>query len=62
MTEAKRLALLVTALTSLAVPNDLKGQNIERVSESLLREVMPEADLFSSATGDPLIKQAYRGQ
>lgn len=47
---------------SLAVPNDLKAQNIERVSESLLREVMPEADLFSPATGEPLVKQAYRGQ
>ena len=32
------------------------------MSESLLREVMPEADLFSPATGDPLVKQAYQGQ
>jgi len=62
MTHIRRLVFLIVVLMSLAVPNDLKAQNIERVSESLLREVMPEADLFSPATGEPLVKQAYRGQ
>jgi Na+-translocating ferredoxin:NAD+ oxidoreductase RnfG subunit len=62
MTHRLRLILLAAVLLSWAVPNDLKGQNIDGVSESLLREVMPEADLFSPATGDPLVKQAYQGQ
>ena len=62
MTHRQRLTLLAAVLMSFAAPNDLKGQNIDGVSESLLREVMSEADLFSPATGDPLVKQAYRGQ
>ena len=44
MTHIRRLVFLIVVLMSLAVPNDLKAQNIERVSESLLREVMPEAE------------------
>ena len=62
MTHTRRLVFLIVVLASWAVPNDVKGQNIDGVSESLLREVMPGADLFSPATGDPLVKQAYRGQ
>ena len=62
MTHRRRLTLLALVLLSWAVPSDLKGQNIDGVSESLLREVMPEADLFSPAAGDPLVKQAYQGQ
>ncbi len=62
MTHTRRLVFLIVVLASWAVPNALKSQNIDGVSESLLREVMPEADLFSPATGDPLVKQAYRGQ
>ena len=62
MTHIRCLVFPIVVLASLAVPNDLKSQNIDGVSESLLREVMPEADLFSPATGDPLVKQAYRGQ
>ncbi len=62
MTHIRRLVFPIVVLLSLAVPNDLKAQNIDGVSESLLREVIPEADLFSPATGDPLVKQAYQGQ
>ena len=60
MAHKRRIALLVT----LAVPilaGDLTAQNVEYVSQSLLLQVMPEADLFSPAAGDPVVKEAYRG-
>ena len=62
MTHTRHLAFLVAVLAPLVVPDDLKAQNVEYVSESLLRAVMPAADLFSPATGEPLVKQAYRGE
>ncbi|MGE0159954.1 MAG: 4Fe-4S binding protein [Gemmatimonadales bacterium] len=37
------------------------AQDVERVSQTLLTEVMPEADRFDPADGDPPVKRAYRG-
>ncbi|MEX2048790.1 MAG: 4Fe-4S binding protein [Gemmatimonadota bacterium] len=34
---------------------------MERVTPSLLADVMPDADRFDPAEGDPLVKRAYRG-
>jgi len=41
--------------------NDAEAQDVERVSPALLMEVMPEADRFDPADGDPPVKRAYRG-
>ena len=62
MVYTQRYVVLIAVFFQLAAANDLKAQQIENVPESLLREVMPGADLFSPAGGDPLVKQAYRGQ
>ena len=54
------LALLVTAALALPV-GDAAGQDVDRVSARLVQEVMPEADRFDEADGDPPVKRAYRG-
>ena len=62
MVDTQRYVVLIAVFFQLAAANDLKAQQIENIPESLLREVMPGADLFSPAGGDPLVKQAYRGE
>ncbi|HSH75454.1 MAG TPA: 4Fe-4S binding protein, partial [Longimicrobiales bacterium] len=37
------------------------AQGVERVRASLLRQVVPEADRFDPAEGQPPVKRAYRG-
>ena len=60
MHRSLRGALLVAgALQFLA--GDATAQGVDRVRLSLLQEVMPEADRFDRASGDPLVRRAYRG-
>jgi Na+-translocating ferredoxin:NAD+ oxidoreductase RnfG subunit/ferredoxin len=53
-------ALLLAAGLSL-VAGQLAAQGIGRVPQTLLEEVMPGADRFDPAEGDPPVKRAYRG-
>ena len=57
----RRIALLAALLLPV-LPGDLTAQNVDHVSQSLLQQVMPEADRFSPAGGDPVVKEAYRGE
>lgn len=52
---AASLALIV----GLAATSSLSAQRVESVSESLVRAVMPGADRFSDASGDPPVLTAY---
>jgi ferredoxin len=54
-------ALLVAAALS-AGAHRASAQNVERVPLWLLEEVMPEADRFTPAEGEPPVKRAYRGE
>jgi ferredoxin len=50
-------------LTALVAPSgDARAQGVDRVRASLLGDVMPEADRFDPAEGDPPIRRAYRGE
>ncbi len=53
-------ALLLVAASSFAAGSS-KAQEVERLRQSLLLEVMPGADRFDPAEGDPPVKRAYRG-
>ena len=61
MSITRRLTLLA-ALVRAVLPGDMSAQNVDYVSQSLLQQVMPEADRFSPAGGDPVVKEAYRGE
>ena len=54
-------ALLLAAAFSL-LADDATAQGVERVRRSLLGEVMPGADRFDRAEGDPPVRRAYRGE
>jgi len=53
------IALVLTFLASGA--SRVAAQDVDRVSEVLLAEVMPQADRFDVAEGDPPVRRAYRG-
>lgn len=55
----RRAILLLAALAPGA--GHARAQEVERVRLSLLEEVMPGADRFDPAEGDPPVKRAYRG-
>ena len=53
--------VLVAAVGLLAfLPAESAGQRVNRISQLLVREVMPEATRFSTAEGDPPVISAYR--
>jgi ferredoxin len=53
--------LTLAALACALVVGMAAAQDVDRVRPSLLRAVMPEADSFDIAEGNPPIKRAYRG-
>jgi Na+-translocating ferredoxin:NAD+ oxidoreductase RnfG subunit/ferredoxin len=53
--------LLTVAVVSGLGATHAAAQDVERVSQTLLTEVMPAADRFDPADGDPPVKRAYRG-
>lgn len=55
-----RRALLLVAAFSV-VAGHVRAQEVERVRRFRLLEVMPGADRFDPAEGDPPVKRAYRG-
>ena len=57
-----RAALLffLWAIALTVGPAVAHAQDLERVGERLLEGVMPEADRFGPADGEPLVKRAYR--
>ena len=55
-----RVALVVSVALASAV-GEAAAQEVERVPDRLLLEVMPAADRFDPADGDPPVKRAYRG-
>jgi len=61
-TPITRPITLLAALVLAVLPGDLTAQNVDQVSLSLLQQVMPEADRFSPAGGEPIVKEAYRGE
>ncbi|MDE3006112.1 MAG: 4Fe-4S binding protein [Gemmatimonadota bacterium] len=54
-----RRAAALAVLSAVFVANPLLGQRIERIPESLLREVMPEAGRFADVAGDPPVVSAF---
>src|SRR5262245_26011654 len=58
---------LITGLTAsilgaLALSfSSAQGQGVDRVRDGLLTQVMPDADRFDPAEGDPPIRRAYKG-
>jgi len=54
-------ALTLVAMCAL-VPGSAAAQLVDRVSDRLLQQVMPDADRFDPADGNPPIRRAYRGQ
>lgn len=52
--------LFAAALCTLGA-RDASAQDVDRVRSSLLTEVMPQADRFDPADGDPPVKRAYHG-
>jgi Na+-translocating ferredoxin:NAD+ oxidoreductase RnfG subunit len=50
------LVLLLLAVTG----REAEGQRVSRIPESLVREVMPEADRFDEVSGDPPVVRGYR--
>jgi polyferredoxin/Na+-translocating ferredoxin:NAD+ oxidoreductase RnfG subunit len=57
----RALAAFVLVTVVVAGPRAAAAQGIDRVRPSLLREVMPEADRFDPAEGNPPVRRAYRG-
>ena len=55
---ARLAVVLITLLASLH-PNLVSGQRIERIPESLIRDVMPGADRFGEVDGDPPVILAF---
>jgi NosR/NirI family nitrous oxide reductase transcriptional regulator len=47
------------ALALFAAP--ARGQGVDRVRMSYLREIMPEADRFEEASGSPVVRRAFNG-
>ncbi len=57
-----RLAAFCLLAALVAPSGNADAQGVDRVRASLLRDVMPEADRFDPAEGDPPIRRAYRGE
>ena len=58
-----RLSVHFLALVGLlASPLVAEAQGIDRVRMSLLREIMPGAERFEEASGDPPVRRAYSGE
>lgn len=55
-----RHALLVTAACFFAVAHAVNGQQIRRVDSALIEAVMPGADRFDEASGDPPVVKGFR--
>jgi Na+-translocating ferredoxin:NAD+ oxidoreductase RnfG subunit/ferredoxin len=55
------LALLAPAVLA-AAAHAAHAQGVERVPLRLIEEVMPQADRFTPAEGEPPVKRAYRGE
>jgi NosR/NirI family nitrous oxide reductase transcriptional regulator len=56
-----RSRVLLAAAIVASQAGHATAQDVERVRASWLQEVMPEADRFDPADGDPPVKRAYRG-
>jgi Na+-translocating ferredoxin:NAD+ oxidoreductase RnfG subunit len=57
------LRSVLPVAAALAVAADgVAAQDVERVSARLIQEVMPDADRFDEAGGNPPVKRAYRGE
>ena len=54
-----RLVVVPIALLASLHPNPVSGQRIERIPESLIRDVMPGADRFGEVDGDPPVISAF---
>ncbi len=54
-----RLAVVLIALLASLHPNLVSGQRIERIPESLIRDVIPGADRFGEVNGDPPVILAF---
>ena len=54
-----RRAVIATALLTVPGVSPVLGQRIERIPESLIRTVMPEADRFDEVAGDPPVVVAF---
>ena len=52
-------AAIVAALLTLPGVSPVLGQRIDRIPESLMRTVMPEADRFGDVAGDPPVVVAF---
>jgi Na+-translocating ferredoxin:NAD+ oxidoreductase RnfG subunit len=48
-------------LASAWAPTSVAAQEVDRASVRLIQEVMPDADRFDEADGDPPVRRAYRG-
>jgi ferredoxin/Na+-translocating ferredoxin:NAD+ oxidoreductase RnfG subunit len=59
MTPTPRIAHLLAATCLFAVAVEASAQHIDRISAELIREVMPDADRFGEASGDPPVVEAY---
>jgi NosR/NirI family nitrous oxide reductase transcriptional regulator len=56
-------AIAAGLLVAFAVSSaSAEAQGIDRIREALLQQVMPEADRFGPAEGDPPIRRAYKGE
>jgi len=60
MLPSRSCALLAAAVLA-AQAGHATAQEVDRVRPSWLEEVMPEADRFDPADGDPPVRRAYRG-
>jgi len=56
-----RSCVLLAAAVLATQAGHAAAQDVDRVRSSWLQEVMPEADRFDPADGDPPVKRAYRG-
>jgi ferredoxin len=56
----RSVPLLVLAALAL-LTSGARAQGVERVRSALLQDVMPEADRFEPAGGDPPVRRAYAG-
>ncbi len=56
------LGLVLAALCLLGQPGHGSAQRVARVSETLYREVMPEAERFGPVEGAPPVIRAFRGE
>ena len=59
MNPARLAALVLAACLGSTVPGG--AQTVDGVGDELLRAVLPAADRFDPATGDPPVRRAYRG-